>query len=160
MAEPVVHDRFNPPGDAGLDCSGDPGKTQQEFKDECDINRILGRMARGQEFPLEKVGSYGDFSDVPTYQGALDLVRYAGEQFAQLPAKVRDRFKNDPAEMMAFVQDPANLREANELGLLKEEKAKALAEEAAVAEARAKVDAADLARFRAGEVKTETLKTT
>lgn len=124
MADPVVvFDRFNPPGDEGVDCSGDPGRTQQEFKDEADINRIMGRVIAGAEFPPElKVGSFGDFSAVPDFQASLDLIRRAHEQFEGLPAMVRDRFQNDPGKFLAWAHDPSTtLEEAEKLGILKDE---------------------------------------
>jgi phage internal scaffolding protein len=39
-------------------------------------------------------------------------------QFDQLPALIRDRFHNDPQEMLAFLNDPNNYDEAIKLGLV------------------------------------------
>lgn len=36
-----------------------------------------------------------------------------------LPAKVRDRFSNDPGKFLAFVDDPKSREEMYELGLAK-----------------------------------------
>ena len=35
-----------------------------------------------------------------------------------LPAQMRSRFNNDPAELLKFIKDPANLDEAVKLGIL------------------------------------------
>jgi len=57
--------------------------------------------------------------DVPAQdlREAIELQRSAGEAFLQLPSKIRDRFKNDPIEFLAFLDDPKNHQESVELGL-------------------------------------------
>jgi len=40
-----------------------------------------------------------------------------------LPAKVRDRFGQDPAEFLAFLSNPENADEARRLGILKPQEA-------------------------------------
>lgn len=115
-----VHDRFNPPAVDGLSCD-DESRTKQEFKDECDINRIMARALRSGQFPpAVSVGRYGDFSEVGDYQEALARVEYAREQFAGLPAKTREKFGNDPARFLEAVPKMSR-EEALELGLLKDE---------------------------------------
>lgn len=96
--------------------------TQQHFRDECDINLMMKRYQRTGILPGDPgralVGSYGDFSEVPEYREALEIIRRAESQFQALPAMVRDRFKNDPAQLLAFVQDKGNREEAIKLGLI------------------------------------------
>lgn len=96
-----------------------PSLTQQQFKDECDINNILRSYTETGTINHinRKNHLYGDFSDIPNFQESLDIVRYAEEQFMLLPAKVRARFENDPAQLVAFCNDPNNMQEAIELGL-------------------------------------------
>lgn len=103
----------------------EPSLTRQEFKNECDINMIMKKFRKihGVEF-LKKYngvvgGQFGDFSDVPDYRTARDQVMRMEEVFMALPAKVRSRFNNDPAELLDFVDNPANLEEARALGLAK-----------------------------------------
>lgn len=153
MADVIVFDRFNPPGDDGIDCSGDPGRTQQEFKDEVDINRIMARVMGGGEFPPEmKVASFGDFSEVPDFQKSLDLIMRAREQFAALPASVRDRFQNDPQKFLAWAHDPATtLDEAEQMGILREDVVARLERE--------RVAGKGAVTVPPGQVVTETLKT-
>lgn len=160
----IVHDRFNPPGDPGLDCSGDPGHTMQEFRDEVDINRIMGRVLNGgQQLPPElRESMFGDFSEVGDFQEALQVLDRARWQFDSLPAAVRDRFKNDPGAFLAWVHDPGTtLDEANELGLLHEEaRARQAAKKAELAAAEAAKQAQQPAVVvPAGGVVTSTLKT-
>lgn len=101
----------------------EPSLTQQSFKKECDINEIMRRFkASGDPAYLQKLGGYteglyGDFSDVPDYRTALEQVKRAGDVFGALPAKVRARFSNDPAEFLDFCQNPANADELVNLGL-------------------------------------------
>ena len=105
--------------DVGVTCET-PSRTQQSFKDECDINNIVKRyretgvithLASSEAF-------YDDVSNVPDYQTALGVVMDAEEKFMQLPATVRKRFDNDPAQMLEFIQDDNNYEEAVSLGLL------------------------------------------
>lgn len=96
-----------------------PGRTKQADKEGCDINNILERFERTGELPsMNGNAMYGDFADVPEYLESLNIVRAAESQFMSLPAKLRDRFHNDPAKFLAFVGDNKNYDEAVELGLL------------------------------------------
>lgn len=97
-----------------------PTRTRGSFKNDCDINVVVNRfqkngiidhIARGQ-------GSYGDFSTVEDYQSSLNRVMAARDSFEALPSKIRSRFYNDPAELIGFLENPANLQEAIELGLV------------------------------------------
>lgn len=94
--------------------------TQQQFKDESDINNLVDRFLRTGEIPpVDARAMYGDFVDSPqSYQEALSAVFEAQAGFDALPSKVRQRFNNDPAELLAFLQDSANLDEAIKLGLV------------------------------------------
>lgn len=97
----------------------EPSKTQQQFQNECDINNILkSYQETGTINHLNpKPGLYQDFSNVLDYKDSLELVMYAQEQFALLPAKIRSRFNNNPAELVEFCNHPHNHEEAVSLGL-------------------------------------------
>lgn len=114
-----VRNIFDKAEDPGLDCSGDPGATKQSFKRECTISEMVAKARRTGVLPYvqDKPGLYGDFSKVPTYQEALNVVLRAEEQFGGLDAAVRDRFANDPVRFLAFMEDPKNVEEAIRLGL-------------------------------------------
>lgn len=98
----------------------DDSLTVQSLKDECDINKIIARVARGGDVSHveSRVAKYGDFSNVPSYQEALDLVNRARGFFMDMSPEVRERFANDPGRMIAFLQDEKNYDEAVELGLV------------------------------------------
>lgn len=96
--------------------------TQQHFKDECDIDKILKKYNETGFLvnPLEsrRPAKWGDFSSVNDYQTAMNKLVEVQEAFDALPSRVRDRFKNDPMQMLAFLEDENNLDEAVKLGLV------------------------------------------
>lgn len=98
----------------------EPTMTQQQFADDCDINNIMAKYEKtGQVTHLSnKQGVYGDFSDITDYQDMLHRVAAAQESFQTLPAKTRQRFQNDPGELISFLQDRKNYDEAISLGLI------------------------------------------
>lgn len=113
--------------DPGIDCSVDPetgdelvSLTKQAFKDECDINNIMRKYERTGV--LDHVGmsvpQYGEYMGSLSYQESLNAILYAQDQFSALPAELRERFGNDPAQLLAFMEDSKNLDEAVKLGLV------------------------------------------
>lgn len=115
---------YNYDVDAVSDLTGiefkDPSLAQQHMKDECDINNIVERFGVTGQLPVASSipPTYGDFTGVNDYRTALDLVMAADESFMSLPAKIRERFNNDPAELVDFVSDINNRSEAIDLGLI------------------------------------------
>lgn len=97
-------------------------RTKQSFRPECDINSIMAKYYKNGRLPemIKRNPVYGDFSTAVDFQTAQNLVIRAEEQFNGLSAKVRDRFKNDPAEFLKFATDPKNQEELVAMGLAKE----------------------------------------
>ena len=97
-----------------IDCSRETvGEvTNQSFKDECDINRVLDRAKHGASLShlLQHGGSYGDFStwDENTYEDMQINLARGASIFAELPAELRDEFDNNPGKFYKFVNDPEN----------------------------------------------------
>lgn len=105
------------PNEYGLECK-DASKTQQNFKDDADINIIVKRMGLGILPPMTTAPPMtGDFTEITDYRGAIELVRQAGEAFSQLPAELRFKLNNDPGEFIHYAADPANRDEMRRLGL-------------------------------------------
>jgi len=105
--------------ETSLDCSDDPGFTQQQFKEECDINVIVEKFMKTGEMPDNvRVPIEGDFTDVTDYQSALNAVIAADDAFMELPPDVRAEFDNNPQKLMDFLADDKNRARAEELGLL------------------------------------------
>lgn len=96
--------------------------TQQNFKDECDVNNIMRKFEKtGMVSHVNSVqGTYADYTDMPqSYHEALEQVQSAHDMFMTIPAKIRAEFNNDPGEFLAFVEDPANADKLRDMGLAK-----------------------------------------
>lgn len=111
----------------GLD-TGTVTPTKQSEKDSCDINKIMERYEATGLLPdlIQREPQYGDFSDAATFHEAMDIVAHANAQFSALPASVRERFGNDPAKFLAFIEkaenDDSAKKELIEMGLAEERK--------------------------------------
>lgn len=95
-----------------------PDRAKQSFKDQSDINVLMGRYLRGGSIDhfARHGAKYGEFPP-QTFHEAMNTVRAAEEMFLDLPAAQRKRFGNDPALFLEFVQDEKNLDEMRKLGL-------------------------------------------
>lgn len=96
--------------------------TKQSFADECDINTIIKRYndtgyLTDPSVKATRIPSFGDFTEVPTYQEAQNKLIEADSAFMALPSSIRSRFNNDAAQLIAFLQDDSNSAEAADLGL-------------------------------------------
>jgi phage internal scaffolding protein len=102
---------------ASLKCL-DPSLTQQQFKDESDINTIVDRFMKTGVMPNPvNMPQYLDSDGIFDFQTAMNYVRQADENFMRMDAKLRSRFNNSPQEFLQFFADPANTEEAVRLGL-------------------------------------------
>lgn len=105
----------------------DPSRTKQAFKDECDINRIVGRFIKTQGVDYLKMyqgyidGHYGDFSNVTDYQSAIEQVRAAEDVFMRLPGEVRKKFDHDPSKFLDYVGSDHTKEEMISMGLIQPE---------------------------------------
>ena len=103
--------------ETGLKCL-DKSLTQQQFRDEADINVIVDRFMKTGHLPDPvSMPQYVDYEGVFDFQSAMNVVRQADENFMRMDAKVRARFNNSPQEFLQFFADPANGPEAVRLGL-------------------------------------------
>ncbi|WNK13011.1 MAG: internal scaffolding protein [Microvirus sp.] len=102
---------------SGLKCL-DKTRTQQHLAEETDINFIVKRYLVSGEVPQHQLPPLNaDFNQVSSLQEALDLVVEARESFQSLDADVRARFRNDPIEFVAFMENPKNADEIRKMGL-------------------------------------------
>lgn len=98
---------------------GEP-RTEQSHAKECDIRNIVRKYAQqGIDMTMPDPNTYSgeDAEPLPDYTYAMQVVANGQSRFASLPARIRDRFKNDPSQYLAFLQDPRNASEAVSLGL-------------------------------------------
>ena len=94
-------------------------RTQQQFKDECDINIIMERFGITGELPTNvRQPIMADFIDALDYQSAMNAIRAADEAFMEMPAGVRARFQNNPQNFIEFFSKEENRAEGEKLGLI------------------------------------------
>lgn len=113
------HTLFDPPPSPRRSVGG-RSMTHQEFAAECDINTIVARAGAGLVQLSRPAGPlFTDISDVPdNYQECVEMLMAAEDQFASLPASMRERFGNDPGQLLDFLGNESNREEAIRLGLL------------------------------------------
>lgn len=119
MAAPRIFTQYGEHDSPGVDCSVMPSLTKQAFKDDVDVNVIVERFARSGEFPVFDPAQFtwGDATGFD-FRAALDVVNAAQAAFDQMPAKIRNRFGNDPRQFVDFCSDVENKPELERLGLL------------------------------------------
>lgn len=126
LLDPVTGEYFVP-----------PDRTKQAHLRECDINTIIKQFSStGMLSHVSAKAAQGAYMDLPDpidFQQAQNILIEGQQAFASLPSKLRDRFNNEPAEFLAFLQDAKNKAEAIELGLIPRPLPEAKAEAAASA---------------------------
>jgi phage internal scaffolding protein len=129
LRTPYNYDKDAASNESGLHCE-DASLAQQHFKEECDINTILEKFNVTGMLPDNTLSPrYGDFTGIGDYHSALNRVHAVQDEFEALPAQIRARFGNDPAQLIEFLENSDNRPEAESLGLV--EKAAVEAVEAA-----------------------------
>jgi len=105
--------------ETALQCDPEKSVTQQQFKEETDINTIVKRFGLTGTVPLNyKPPLSGDFTEVSDFHSAMNAVREAEEAFMMMPAALRKKFNHDPQELMLFLDKEENREEAIKLGLV------------------------------------------
>lgn len=122
ISEQKFYTRYNPPPQVSVKFSK-PSLTQQQFRQECDINTIISSVdsAGVVNNPLwngTRCPMYGDFSGIQDmdYLQAQSTFLDASARFMELPAKVRQQFNNNPAELLAYIQSNPPAEELAKLG--------------------------------------------
>ena len=113
-----IKKRYDRPDNVEL-ITSEVSLVQQQFAESTRVRNILDKFMRtgiveGNPLPPR----YEDVSEVQDYQSAMNLLVNVQGHFDALPSKIRDRFGNDPEKYLAFINDPQNIDEAVELGLL------------------------------------------
>ena len=101
-----------------------PSMTDQSDKNMVDINSIMANYAKTGLLPAfkEKVESYIDTTQIPSYIEAQAQIREAGELFEQLPAPVRKLMDNNPANLEKVISNPEYKDILLKYGVLEESK--------------------------------------
>jgi phage internal scaffolding protein len=97
----------------------EPTLTKQSFLEETDINNIVASNASFAPLTPEEYSklNFADLGDGLDFQTNQNYIAQAQTAFFSLPATVRERFANNPSNLLDFVQNPANLEEAIALGI-------------------------------------------
>lgn len=116
-----IYSRFDRPQVVGLTCE-DESLTQQQFKDECDIDCILRRYDQTGVLvdPLseKRLAQFGDFSNLPSFAEYQNRLAEVSEYFMSLPPEVRSNFANDIGTFIEAIGNPDNEAKLVELGIL------------------------------------------
>ena len=102
------------------DINGNPiYMTEQSHKAQCDINKIIAKYNKtGLITHVSTIKA--EFGDVPMvdYKEMQDRLVRMKTEFDRLPYQIKKRFGNNPYNLIAFMEDSANRKEAEELGLI------------------------------------------
>lgn len=124
-----------------------PSLTEQSDEAVANINTMIERLGVDQVMADGYSGPFlADFTEAPSsFQDALARLDSAREAFAALPARVRTRFKNEPGELLEFLErsDEEAFDEAIGLGLIKKRPSAGTAAAAAADERKAATRPAD-----------------
>lgn len=103
-----------------VDC-GTEQMTKQSHKAECDIHNILKQYQRtGIVSHISKQQArYEDLPDPMEFQEAMNIRLQAEEAFGSLPAKIRERYGNDPGQFLAALSDEDEHPFLRKMGVLK-----------------------------------------
>lgn len=106
---------------------GEESITKQSHKAECDIHNILKQYEKTGIITHVQSASphYTDLPSDVDYQSAMNTLLAAQAAFAELPAKVRSHFDNDPQAFLAAFADPAQEETLRDFGLLEAAQASA-----------------------------------
>lgn len=113
-AEPVVRGRWDEKFPIVTE-TGSESKTQQHFKDSCDINKIVsnpeaaGSVARGREM-------YGDFTTVFDFAENMQKMKDAELAFSHLPTEIKKRFHQSPQKFFDYMNDKSMVDEHVKFG--------------------------------------------
>lgn len=91
-----------------VDCSVEPSRTKQSFKDASDVNVIMQRARQGAMVThlSSRHPVYADVSAMTDFRESLEHVQAVEVFFDQLPADVREYFANEPVAFLDYMNDP------------------------------------------------------
>lgn len=93
--------------------------TEQHHKERCDAGNIIRKYS--QTGVITHISNFEDkFGNMTglDFKEAMDIVVTAQSNFNQLPSNIRNRFQNNPQELLTFMENPLNRDEAIELGMI------------------------------------------
>lgn len=104
---------------SSISFEGDAGLTEQHHKKSCDMHVILRQAEKTGV--MQHVNAYaGQYMDLPSgvdFHQAQNIIAEANQMFETVPAEVRKKFGNDPAEYLDFMQNADNRDKMEAMGL-------------------------------------------
>lgn len=113
-------------GRKAIDFSASPSMTKQSFRDGTKVDVILRQYATKGVDPnnvglfqksVATTAQFGVADMARDYQAQLNQVVRVKSYFESLPARLRDFFRHDPAQMLEYMADPENREKCIEMGL-------------------------------------------
>jgi phage internal scaffolding protein len=97
-----------------------PSLTQQSQKSEACIHKMMDRYKLTGTLPQRSNFKYtGDaLPPADDYHTAMNIITSTQFEFDSLPSNIRQKFGNDPAKMLQFLNEKSNYEEALALGLV------------------------------------------
>lgn len=98
-----------------------PSKTQQNQKDNCDINKIYKHFQKYGVIPENvavRTPKFQDNSMIPSFQEAQNMMQEASAAFEKIPLEIRKLCDHNPAKVMDFIHDPQNKAYLEKYGML------------------------------------------
>lgn len=108
--------------ESGVHCK-DPSLVREADSVDADINVIMKRYTQSGVIPMNadlvaRMPLNGtEFPDGFDFRMAQDLIAQGRQAFMALPADIRSRFQNDPAQFVEFCSDRDNLPALRKMGL-------------------------------------------
>lgn len=103
----------------GLTFDVNDGMTEQHHAEDADINNIMKRYRNTGLVPVNPniPLAVGDFSEIDNYESAMNKIAEANSMFEQLPAHIRKAYDNNPALLLAAIDDPNQKQKLTDLGV-------------------------------------------
>lgn len=97
----------------------EPERTQQQYKDSCDVNTIMKRYEQTGVLTHvhAKEGRYSDLGEPKDLMDAMTRLHKAEDAFRTLPASLREKCQHQPAKFLEMLQDGSNDEELIKLGI-------------------------------------------
>lgn len=98
-----------------------PSRTSQSEEAGANINNMVRRhnlKVNELTHVATTLGEFRDISDLPDLQTAMNIVADANSAFQELPGEVRHLMDHNVGNFLPFIDDPENLDQCIELGLL------------------------------------------
>lgn len=98
---------------------GEEDKTQQHFRDECNINQIIAKYNKTGiiQHVSRNRQRFGEFMDLADHAINLDKVAKAQQSFDQLPSAIRNEFGNSITGFFEFIKKPQNKQQCIDWGI-------------------------------------------